>query len=121
MNISCSFFQYSVSDSNQFLLLIVLVEDSKSSLMNQCSFILKGGRESDTCSLPFDIVVKTNCSVLLFVFPAPLLTMNVNRKEPQPLSRMLLASLPNYWCDLIQSHGLNTMCGVMSPRSITLP
>lgn len=120
MNISCSFFQYSVSDFDQFLLLTVLVEDSKSSLMNQCPFILKG--ESETCSLPFNIiVVRTNCSALLFVLPAPLLTTNVNRKGPQPLSRMLLASLPSYWCGLIQSHGLNTMCGVMSPRSITLP
>lgn len=71
-----------------------LGENNKPSLINQCPFMLKGGKESDSHSSPFDIsVVKTHCSALLFVFPAPLLTTNVNRKGPQSLNRLLLASL----------------------------
>lgn len=67
-----------------------LGEDSKPSLINQGPFMLKGGREYDAHSLPFDInVVKTHCPALLFVLPVTLLITNVNRKEPQPVDRPL--------------------------------
>lgn len=67
--------------------------------------MLKGERRHDIHSWPFDTnVVKIHCSALLFVSPGPLLTTNVNRKEPQHLNRPLLASLPNHCCDHIQSH-----------------